>query len=155
MNIKEFDYLEIALNELKDNNEALIKASMDLEKSFFNILDESYCEFSNISCRVKSIESLREKILRNHYYKRYPNANELIYKLSDLIGIRIECRFGDDEKKIYRFLKKYFNKNQINNFHQISQIFHPLLLKVKYFYLLLIVLDLNLYLLNFVHKLYK
>ncbi len=105
MNIKEFDYLEIALNELKDNNEALIKASMDLEKSFFNILYESYCEFSNISCRVKSIESLREKILRNHYYKRYPNANELIYKLSDLIGIRIECRFGDDEKKIYRFLK--------------------------------------------------
>ena len=116
MNIKEFDYLEIALNELKDNNEALIKASMDLEKSFFNILDESYCEFSNISCRVKSIESLREKILRNHYYKRYPNANELIYKLSDLIGIRIECRFGDDKKKIYRFLKKYFNKKSDNDF---------------------------------------
>jgi len=116
LNIKEFDYLEIALNELKDNNEALIKASMDLEKSFFNILDESYCEFSNISCRVKSIESLREKILRNHYYKRYPNANELIYKLSDLIGIRIECRFGDDEKKIYRFLKKYFNKKSDNDF---------------------------------------
>lgn len=116
MNIKEFDYLEIALNELKDNNEALIKASMDLEKSFFNILDESYCEFSNISCRVKSMESLREKILRNHYYKRYPNANELIYKLSDLIGIRIECRFGDDEKKIYRFLKKYFNKKSDNDF---------------------------------------
>lgn len=116
MNIKEFDYLEIALNELKDNNETLIKASMDLEKSFFNILDESYCEFSNISCRVKSIESLREKILRNHYYKRYPNANELIYKLSDLIGIRIECRFGDDEKKIYRFLKKYFNKKSDNDF---------------------------------------
>lgn len=117
MNIKEFDYLEIALNELKDNNEALIKASMDLEKSFFNILYESYCEFSNISCRVKSIESLREKILRNHYYKRYPNANDLIFKLSDLIGIRIECRFGDDEKKIYRFLKKYFNKKLDDDFY--------------------------------------
>ncbi len=74
MNIKEFYYLEIALNELENNNEALIKASMNLEKSFFTILNENYCEFSNISCRVKSIESLREKILRNHYYKRYPNA---------------------------------------------------------------------------------
>ena len=116
MNIKEFDYLEIALNELENNNEALIKASMNLEKSFFTILNESYCEFSNISCRVKSVESLREKILRNHYYKRYPNANELIYKLSDLIGIRIECRFGDDEKKIYRFLKKYFNKKADDDF---------------------------------------
>ena len=117
MNIKEFDYLEIALNELTNNQEVLIKASVDLEKIFFNILDESYCDFSNISCRVKSTESLREKILRNHYYKRYPNANDLIFKLSDLIGIRIECRFGDDEKKIYRFLKKYFNKKLDDDFY--------------------------------------
>ena len=108
MNIKEFDYLEIALNELKRNQNTLLKASAELEDSFFSILNESYCEYSNISCRVKSVESLREKILRNHYYKRYPDANELIFRLSDLIGIRIECRFGDDEKKIYRFLKKYF-----------------------------------------------
>lgn len=63
MNIKEFDYLEIALNELTNNQEVLIKASIDLEKIFFNILDESYCDFSNISCRVKSTESLREKYL--------------------------------------------------------------------------------------------
>ena len=117
MNIKEFDYLEIALNELTNNQEVLIKASVDLEKIFFNILDESYCDFSNISCRVKSTESLREKILRNHYYKRYPNTNDLIFKLSDLIGIRIECRFGDDEKKIYRFLKKYFNKKLDDDFY--------------------------------------
>lgn len=110
MNIKEFDYLEIALNELVNNKDILLNASIDLENAFSHILNESYCDFSNISCRVKSKESLREKILRNHYYKKYPNGNELIYKLSDLIGIRIECRFGDDEKKIYRYLKKYFNK---------------------------------------------
>ena len=86
MNIKEFDYLEIALNELENNNEALIKAFYEfLEKSFFTILNESYCEFSNISCRVKSVESLREKILRNHHYKRYPNANELIYKFKMIL----------------------------------------------------------------------
>ncbi|MEN8075525.1 GTP pyrophosphokinase [Clostridioides difficile] len=117
MNIKEFDYLEIALNELENNKEILLKASMDLENDFLDILNESYCDFSNISCRVKSTESLREKILRNHYYKRNPNPKELIYKLSDLIGIRIECRFGDDEKKIYRFLKKYFNKRANDDFY--------------------------------------
>ena len=117
MNIKEFDYLEIALKELTDNKEVLLKSSMNLEKEFFNILNESYCDFSNISCRVKSTESLSEKILRNHYYKRYPDANKLISKLSDLIGLRIECRFGDDEKKIYRFLKKYFNKKANDDFY--------------------------------------
>lgn len=117
MNIKEFDYLDVALKELTNKQEVFLKSSIDLEKSFYDILNGSYCNFSNISCRVKSTESLREKILRNHYYKRYPNANELIYNLSDLIGIRIECRFGDDEKKIYRFLKKYFNKVADDNFY--------------------------------------
>ena len=61
--------------------------------------------FQILVVELKSVESLREKILRNHYYKRYPNANELIYKLSDLIGIRIECRFGDDEKRFIVFKK--------------------------------------------------
>lgn len=117
MNIKEFDYLEIALNELANNKEALLTASSDLENSFLEILNESYCDFSNISCRVKSTESLREKILRNHYYKRYDDPKELIYRLSDLIGIRIECRFGDDEKKIYRFLKKCFNKKADEDYY--------------------------------------
>ena len=55
MNIKEFDYLEIALNELKRNQNTLLKASAELEDSFFSILNESYCEYSNISCRVKSV----------------------------------------------------------------------------------------------------
>lgn len=117
MNIKEFDYLEIALNELKNNKDDLLKASLNLENFFLELLNESYCDFSNISSRVKSIESLREKILRNHYYKRYDEPEKLIYKLSDLIGIRIECRFGDDEKKIYRFLKKCFNKKADEDYY--------------------------------------
>ena len=130
MNIKEFDYLEIALNELENNKEILLKASMDLEKVFLDILNESYCDFSNISCRVKSGESLREKILRNHYYKRYPEPKGLIYKLSDLIGIRIECRFGDDEKKIYRYLKKAFNKKANDDFYS-SDISNNIFLKLS------------------------
>ena len=63
MNIKEFDYLEIALNELKNNKDDLLKASLNLENFFLELLNESYCEFSNISSRVKSIESLEKKYL--------------------------------------------------------------------------------------------
>lgn len=110
MGIKEFEYLDTAITELKKQFDFLEAASINLEEDFLEILNSSTCEFTNISCRVKSDESLREKILRNSYYKRYDNPNELIYKLSDLIGIRIECKFGDDEKNIYRFIKKYFNK---------------------------------------------
>ena len=47
LNIKEFDYLEIALNELKNNKDDLLKASLNLENFFLELLNESYCEFSN------------------------------------------------------------------------------------------------------------
>lgn len=116
LSIKEFEYLDIAINELNDKYDALEESCIILEEVFSDILNASSCEFTNISCRVKSSDSLREKILRNRYYKKFPKPDELIYNLSDLIGIRIECKFGDDEKSIYRFLKKYFNKKHDDDF---------------------------------------
>ncbi|MDZ5010960.1 (p)ppGpp synthetase, partial [Clostridium perfringens] len=48
-------------------------------------------------------------ILRNSYYKKYKNSEEFISNLSDLVGVRIECRFIEDEKTIHKMLKKHFN----------------------------------------------
>lgn len=110
MSIKEFEYLDKAINILEEIYDELSVVSTIVEDKFYSILDESRVEFLNISSRVKSTESLREKIVRNKYYKKFPDAESLVYKLSDLIGVRIECRFADDEKNIYRYLKKYFNK---------------------------------------------
>lgn len=113
MSIKEFDYLEIVIDKLNKNNKLFIDVTNKLQDSFEEILTCTTLDFLNISSRVKSENSLREKILRNKYYKKYPDGNELLYNLSDLIGIRIECRFAADEKDIYRYLKKFFNlKNE-------------------------------------------
>ncbi|MGL5381683.1 GTP pyrophosphokinase [Clostridium sp.] len=117
MSIKEFEYLDKAINVLEETYEELSIVSTIIEEKFYNVLDESKVEFLNISSRVKSAESLREKIVRNKYYKKFPNAESLVYNLSDLIGVRIECRFGDDEKNIYRYLKKYFNKCCEENYY--------------------------------------
>ena len=130
MSIKEFEYLDIAIKELNDRSDCLEESCIPLEEAFSDILSNSSCEFTNISCRVKSSESLREKILRNRYYKKFPDANQLIYNLSDLIGIRIECKFGDDEKSIYRFLKKYFNK-KYNDDYFFNENYTNILLKLS------------------------
>lgn len=117
MSIKEFEYLDVAIAKLEDKYDELEELSVVIQDNFFEILKENSIEFLNISARVKSPESLKEKILRNKYYKRYPDGNKLIYNLSDLIGVRIECRFADDERNIYRFFKKYFNKNSDGNYY--------------------------------------
>ena len=117
MSIKEFEYLDIATETLKEKVEELYIVSNLIQDSFHNILSQSNLEFLNISSRVKSPESLSEKILRNKYYKKHTDATKLIYNLSDLIGVRIECRFGDDEREIYRYLKKYFNIRNDGNYY--------------------------------------
>jgi len=40
-------------------------------------------------------------LFNNNYYYKYPNHKVAIENLPDLIGIRVECRFIDDEKKIF------------------------------------------------------
>lgn len=110
MGLLEFDFIEESIDMLKSMSPTLELIGYNLEKYFEEILDYKEEEYLNIKSRVKSECSLREKIIRNRYLKKYNEASNLIHNLSDLIGVRIECRFIEDENKIYRVLKKYFNK---------------------------------------------
>ncbi|OXX83163.1 GTP pyrophosphokinase, partial [Paraclostridium benzoelyticum] len=40
---------------------------------------------------------------------KYKTPKMLIHNLSDLIGVRLECRFIEEERNIYKLLKSYFN----------------------------------------------
>lgn len=110
MGLKEFDFIDESIDMLKAMSPTLELIADDIEEYFEDILEGKDQEYINITSRVKGEASLREKIIRNRYLKKYNEAGNLIHNLSDLIGIRIECRFIEDEKKIYRLLKRYFNK---------------------------------------------
>ncbi|NFM02670.1 hypothetical protein FDB57_03180 [Clostridium botulinum] len=74
---------------------------------------EKLFEVDNITIigRVKNEKSLREKIIRNNYFKKYKgNANYLIEELSDTIGIRINCLLTRDEVKYFDKLKANCDK---------------------------------------------
>lgn len=70
--------------------------------------NENYVGFSS---RIKSESSLRSKIIKRKYYLEYDSAEMIIDNLSDVIGITIECRFKEDEVKIYNQLREAFNVN--------------------------------------------
>lgn len=110
MALKEFDFIDDSIDMLRLMTPTLELISDELKKKFEYILQDKNQEYINISSRVKSETSLQEKIIRNRYLKKYSEAKNLIHNLSDLIGIRIECRFIEDENKIYKVLKRYFNK---------------------------------------------
>ncbi|MEI3147815.1 MAG: hypothetical protein V8T10_07710 [Merdibacter sp.] len=53
-----------------------------------------------VSGRIKGSESLREKIIRNRFYMKYERAEDILERLSDLIGVSIECRFIHEESEL-------------------------------------------------------
>ncbi|MGL4913207.1 MAG: GTP pyrophosphokinase [Romboutsia sp.] len=112
MSLKEFEFIDESIEMLESMTPTLELISEELRKYFEYILQDKNQEYINISSRVKSESSLQEKIIRNRYLKKYSEAENLIHNLSDLIGIRIECRFIEDENKIYKVLRRYFNKTE-------------------------------------------
>ena len=109
MPLAELKYIDTALltlNKKRDHFEVISK----LLKIEFNEIMKLYSkDFLNITTRVKGHDSLKEKILRQGYYKKFDDPKHLIYQLSDLIGVRIECRFEQDEREIFKVLKKHFD----------------------------------------------
>lgn len=80
--------------------------------------------FENIEARIKSVQSLQEKLYRKDYIKKWnvsedtkENQRLIVQNFPDLIGFRITCFFWQDEEKIYNILKEYYEQN---NFHDIE-----------------------------------
>ena len=61
-----------------------------------------------VTSRIKTRDSLKEKILRNHLYKDH-EADKLVFEMHDIIGVRIECRFFKDESYLYKKILETFD----------------------------------------------
>lgn len=108
MTLKMFEFIEDSINLLEENTPFLETVRVEIEEYFNKILKGSCEGFTNINSRVKSSGSLKEKVLRNDYYRRELTPQDMLDNLSDLIGLRLECRFIKDEEEIYKILKAHF-----------------------------------------------
>ncbi|CAK7009597.1 hypothetical protein CIW83_12355 [Tissierella sp. P1] len=116
MKLELFDFIDETLALIEERKESIENVANSLEKFFtdsFFIKDH----FLNVNYRIKSPESLREKILRHNFYIKYKTPENLLNNLSDLIGFRIECRFIEDENKIYKDIMKLFDIKCENGFY--------------------------------------
>lgn len=116
MKLELFDFIDDTLELIEENTSMLNKVASELEK-FFNDSFFIKDHFLNVNYRIKSPESLREKILRYNFYLKYKTPENLLHNLSDLIGFRIECRFIEDEAKIYRDIVKLFKIEEDDGYY--------------------------------------
>ena len=108
MKLEIFNFIDKTMEILEENADKIDTVALELEK-FFNDSFFIKDHFLNVNYRIKSIESLKEKILRHNLYVKYKTPENLLNNLSDLIGFRIECRFVEDEKKIYEDILELFD----------------------------------------------
>lgn len=128
MKLELFDFIDETLVILDNNSDKIDEVALELEKFFtdsFFIKDH----FINVSYRIKSAESLKEKILRYNLYMKYERPIELLKDLSDLIGFRIECRFVEDEEAIYKDILELFNTEEENGYY-LNHLNSAILLKL-------------------------
>lgn len=107
MKLELFDFIDETLSIIQSQDDVLHKVAGELEK-FFNDSFFIKDHFLNVNYRIKSQESLTEKILRHNFYIKYKTPENLVKNLSDLIGFRIECRFVEDEERIYNEMVELF-----------------------------------------------
>ncbi|MGG5461996.1 GTP pyrophosphokinase [Clostridium sp. B9] len=121
MELKVFEFTNSTLDLLKDIKKELAYSANLLDDFFYSLLENSCEGFFNISTRVKSASSLKEKIIRHNYYLKYDSADDLLKNLSDLIGVRIECRFIEDEEHIFKFIRAVFNSTNKEGYSYSAQ----------------------------------
>ena len=105
-----FDLIDKTVQILNDNRKMLETYADVLQAYFQRALGEHEDSLVGISTRVKGESSLREKILRKNLYKRYAYPEGIIQNLSDLIGVRIQCRFLEEEGLLYDTLRSAFTQ---------------------------------------------
>ncbi|MDR1619054.1 MAG: hypothetical protein LBS18_00095 [Clostridiales bacterium] len=102
MRLQLFDVIDDTIALLDRRRAYYQSCAIDLQNLIKDILHGD--ALLGVHVRVKSEKSFREKILRKKLYLQYDTNYDLLNNLSDLIGVRAECRFMREEKLLYTLL---------------------------------------------------
>lgn len=112
MNLELFDFIEDTLSYFERKNPSYVYAQGRILETFSQLYPSENTAVIHLHTRIKSKDSLKEKMIRNHFYLDYKTPQEAIDNLHDLVGITVECRFIRNEHELYRSLFSYFERQK-------------------------------------------
>ena len=107
MKLELFNYIDDVMDLFDYHKIELAGVNKELKKYFTELLIDDD-RLTNITTRMKTQESLREKLIRRNFFMRFPDPVSGFNYIQDLVGIRIECRFIKDEEDLYKKIIKDF-----------------------------------------------
>lgn len=117
MRLKVFDIIDETLCLLENNHSFYEEVEKELVQYMKHLFHDDHEMIIDYNSRIKSKDSLREKIIRNRFYVDYTTAQDLLDHLSDLIGCIVECRFIEDEFQVYRTLKEKLTEKKEDGYY--------------------------------------
>lgn len=117
MRLKVFDMIEDTLALLELNDDFYHGIEQEIRTTIHQLFESKKDYIVDLSSRVKTKESLREKIIRNRFYMDFDDAQSVLDGLSDLIGVTIECRFIEEEHKALLHLREVLNLVDERGYH--------------------------------------
>ncbi|MBR2794944.1 MAG: hypothetical protein IKE16_09895 [Solobacterium sp.] len=108
MRLDLFDFIDRCMEEYDLRKASFEYAEKVIYEHFKGLVKEDNADIVAVFSRVKSRESLREKLLRNKFYLNYETPHQALGALSDLIGVTLECRFIRSESELYKKIRTYF-----------------------------------------------
>ncbi|WP_099203353.1 GTP pyrophosphokinase [Miniphocaeibacter massiliensis] len=103
-----FQFIESAVEYIHSKDKFVEKVANECNSFFYDLLKEDD-RFLNINYRIKSDSSLKEKMLRQNYFVKCSKPEDVLVEFNDIVGVRIECRFIDDERIIFENIKREFS----------------------------------------------
>lgn len=130
MDISIFSFIDEMIDYINSKEDLILETDQILFEFFKELLKEDD-HLLNITHRVKNTDSIREKFLRNNYTNQIKRSEEIFEVLPDLIGIRLECRFNDDEEHLYEVLRKIFTERDEETGYYYSAVDPRILLEMS------------------------
>lgn len=112
MKLQLFDFIDDTLTYFERKNPSYVYAQGKIVDTYQKLFPQENTAVIHLHTRIKSSDSLKEKMIRNQFYLDYHTPEEAIDNLHDLIGITIECRFIRNEHELYQSLFNHFIKQE-------------------------------------------
>ncbi len=108
LKLKIFSFIDEVIEYKHELRFEIDATKRSIDALFLSMFQENE-RFINYTSRIKEDDSLKEKIIRQNYAKRFDTPAQMFDCMSDIIGCRLECRFIDDEHALYEQLFRYFS----------------------------------------------
>ena len=116
MRIQLFEFIDQTIELFNSKQAAYEYVEGRLTSLFSSLFTEKDDHVVLIRSRIKSPDSLREKLIRNRFYLDHPDPMDTLAHLTDIVGITMECRFIRHEAQLYQKLFHCFREKSGNDF---------------------------------------